>query len=80
MEISSTLAREAGVDELAEQREPFLEVPVVFVKMIIVVVLEPCHGPKTNTMGWAWLRHDEDEMRQDLKPVNRNGMGISSKR
>ena len=26
LEISSTLAREAGVDELAEQREPFLEV------------------------------------------------------
>ena len=55
MEISSTLAREAGVDELAEQREPFLEVPMVLMKTIIVVVLEPCHGPKTNTMGWAWL-------------------------
>ena len=23
--------------------------------------------------------HDEDEMRQDLKQVNRNGMGICSK-
>ena len=34
MEISSTLAREAGVDELAEQREPFLEVMVVEAIMV----------------------------------------------
>ena len=33
LEISSTLAREAGVDELSEQREPFLEV------MVMVVIL-----------------------------------------
>ena len=32
LEISSTLAREAGVDELSEQREPFLEVMVMMVK------------------------------------------------
>ena len=51
LEISSTLAREAGVDELAEQREPFLEVPVVIIKTIIVVVLEPCHGPKNQHHG-----------------------------
>ena len=31
LEISSTLAREAGVDELAEQRQPFLEVKVLLV-------------------------------------------------
>ena len=37
LEISSTLAREAGVDELAEQREPFLEV-------IVMVKLVDCNG------------------------------------
>ena len=37
LEISSTLAREAGVDELAEQREPFLEV-IVMVYTVMVAM------------------------------------------
>ena len=81
LEISSTLAREAGVDELAEQREPFLEVLMLLMKTIIAVVgwshvmaIQPTPCPTWAGHG----RHDEDEMRLDLKPVNRNVMGISS--
>ena len=56
LEISSTLAREAGVDELAEQRQPFLEVALI--KTIIVVVSEPCLGAQNHHGGHG--HHDED--------------------
>ena len=57
MEISSTLAREAGVDELAEQREPFLEV------MVVEAIMVEDNGD----IGGYGAMNDKAEMGQDLR-------------
>ena len=57
LEISSTLAREAGVDELAEQREPFLEV------MVVEAIMVEDNGD----IGGYGPMNDKVKMGQDLR-------------
>ena len=57
LEISSTLAREAGVDELAEQREPFLEV------MVVEAIMVEDNGD----IGGYGAMNDKAKMGQDLR-------------
>ena len=57
LEISSTLAREAGVDELAEQREPFLEV------MVVEAIMVKDNGD----IGGYGAMNDKAKMGQDLR-------------